>query len=954
MTTAAPPKYLRLMCYTLGLYALAALALSEAGEEVFIHLHLALDTSNAVLSLLLAIFLLSERNTIQKNLRNYVVIGFAFAAATESIHALIGIEWNGALAWIEDYSSTLRPATWPPSTYVLPIAMGLALLQSRRRTLLSTGAFIAVMMAVSATLFALSFKLPRYLDTGILGIQRPTQAPLLLLWAVVIVGYWRQRHNNRLFEGLALMGGLLFLSDLFMLYSTAPHEKFAMIAHTGKLLAYALLHVIQMRASGEDADARNQAEERIRNLLTEQSLIFDNAHVGIVMVRNRLIVKCNQRLAEMFGYASPKEIEGHSTEILFCSPEQFLGVGADIYTTMAEHGFVQYETKMQRKDGEQLWIMLRGRPINPAAVQDGSIWVYTDITERMQSEADLRIAAAAFDSQEGMVITDANSVILRVNRAFTEITGYSAEEVVGQRPNMLKSSRHSEDFYRQMWQAIERTGSWQGEIWDRRKNGEEYPKWLTISAVKDDQGKVTHYIGSQYDITERKRSEEKIRGLAYFDQLTGLHNRFSLHQRLNQAVGLAQRHELRLGLMLIDLDNFKTINDTQGHHTGDQLLVQVAERLGKSVRQSDLVARLGGDEFVILLPDIDSPTDVAHVADKILASISAPYVIDGQEFRTSPSIGICLYPDDAAESQELIKKADVAMYHAKANGRGNYQFFTEEMQQAALHRLSIEADLRTALKEQQFVLHYQPQLDLRNGQLVGVEALIRWQHPERGLVPPMDFIPIAEETGQIAEIGDWVLQEACRQLANWRDGGIDGISVSVNLSPGQFLDPALADRIHALLRQYGLGTDKLDIEITESMSMESPNESVALMNELRARGLSLSIDDFGTGYSSLAYLKLFPISTLKIDRSFVKDIETDPNDADICDVTVLLAHKLGLTVTAEGVETAAQLKYLLSIGCEKIQGYLISKPLPAAEVEAFLRSSHDFPTLGTVDLWAAP
>jgi predicted signal transduction protein with EAL and GGDEF domain len=380
-------------------------------------------------------------------------------------------------------------------------------------------------------------------------------------------------------------------------------------------------------------------------------------------------------------------------------------------------------------------------------------------------------------------------------------------------------------------------------------------------------------------------------------------------------------------------------------------LVQVAQRLALAVRDSDIVARLGGDEFVVVLPGVESPADAAHIAEKIVQTISAPYLIDSTELRTSPSIGICLYPDDAAEIGDLLKNADVAMYHAKARGRSNFQFFTEQMQVAAARRLSIESDLRSALTLRQFVLHYQPQLDLRNGRLSGVEALVRWQHPQRGLVPPMQFIPIAEETGLIVPLGEWVLHEACRQLAAWRADGIDGIAMSVNLSASQFLDPGLPDRIRSILDEFDLDAGSLALEVTESMSMQSPATTIAMMQVLTDHGLSLSIDDFGTGYSSLAYLKLFPISTLKIDRSFVKDIEIDPNDADICDVTVLLAHKLGLDVVAEGVETAAQLKYLHSIGCEKIQGYLLSKPLDAAAAGEFIRNRPPLTELGTIELW---
>ena len=467
----------------------------------------------------------------------------------------------------------------------------------------------------------------------------------------------------------------------------------------------------------------------------------------------------------------------------------------------------------------------------------------------------------------------------------------------------------------------------------------------------DAAGKPTHYVGNFIDITEQKNAEANMLRLAYHDALTGLPNRFSLHERMEQVIALAKRDRSRLALMLIDLDHFKQINDSLGHLVGDQLLIEVGQRLTASVRESDIVARLGGDEFVVVLNAQETPDTARHMAEKIIGMLSTPVQITNNELRTTPSIGICLFPDDANALDELLKHADVAMYQAKAQGRGRYQFFTPEMQAAVTHRMLIENDLRNALAEKHFILHYQPQVDLRTGRIFGVEALVRWQHPQRGLIPPADFIPIAEETGLIDGIGNWVIETACRQLQIWKSRGLPELSMSINISVGQFRDTTLAERIRATAHAADIPPHCIDLEVTETMAMACPGETIEVLNALQRQGISLSIDDFGTGYSSLAYLKLLPFNTLKIDRAFVMDIETDANDAGICDVTVLLAHKLGRETIAEGVETAGQLKFLLSIGCEKVQGYLISKPLPADAAEAFIRANPIIDGLGTVELW---
>ncbi len=696
-------------------------------------------------------------------------------------------------------------------------------------------------------------------------------------------------------------------------------------------------------------DALEQAEMRYRH-------IFEHASEGIFQsTRDGRYLAANPALARLYGYGSADELITDLADIerrLYVQP----GRRDDFLRLIEAAGEVRnFESEVVRRDGSRLWISENAHAVRDAQGQficyEGTV---QDISERKQTEEHLRLLAMVFsNSNEAIIVTDAENRIVATNSAFTQLTGYQPEEVLGQNPRLLSAGNTPREVFTEMWASLHRDGAWQGELWDRRKNGEAYPKWLSVSLVRDEQGNIRNHIGSFIDISELKATQERIRHLAHHDTLTNLPNRFSLNEKLEQAVAFCRRNRMQLALMLIDLDRFKTINDTLGHHAGDELLVEVARRLLGAVRESDIVARLGGDEFVVALPGIGSPDDAAHLADKIAREISRPYLISGQEQRTTPSIGICLFPEDGGDISDLLKNADVAMYHAKAKGRGNYQFFTEDMNVATTRRMNIESDLRLALERDEFELHYQPQLDLRSGTIVGVEALIRWRHPIRGLVPPGDFIPIAEESGMIASIGDWVLQEACRQLRLWQDKGIAHIRMSINLSTGQFLDKTLPARIHELLAQYRLSAGLLDLEVTESMSMASPDESISVMKTMSNSGLTLSIDDFGTGYSSLAYLKLLPINTLKIDRSFVKDIESDPNDADICDVTVLLAHKLGLEVVAEGVETEAQLKFLLSIGCEKVQGYLISKPLPADQAETFIRNNPPMADLGTVELWAA-
>ena len=562
-----------------------------------------------------------------------------------------------------------------------------------------------------------------------------------------------------------------------------------------------------------------------------------------------------------------------------------------------------------------------------------------DIRRREMAETGLMLYANIFrHSGEAILVTDHENKIIEVNPAFVELTGHAAAEVIGHNPSILASGKTGAETYAGMWEALNTVGHWQGELWDRRKNGSIYPKWASISAIRDVRGTVSNYIASFSDISERKAAEARIERLAHHDALTGLLNRYSLESRLQQVLCSARCDQQHLAVLFIDMDRFKTINDTLGHAIGDQLLIEVARRLERCVRSSDIVARLGGDEFVVVLNTLESPHEAMPIAHKILRRLSKTYQIDGHPLHSSPSIGVAVCPEDGDSVAELLRNADTAMYSAKEKGRKNVCFFTAEMTAIASERMALENELRGALAGGQLELFYQPQVAVQGLCVRGVEALLRWHHPIRGMVPPDRFIPVAEESGQIEEIGAWVLDTACRQLAEWQAQGIADIRMAINLSAHQLRSPALVDLVAKAIQRYGLAASDLELEITESVAMEDPQAAIGQMQRLRALGVYLAIDDFGTGYSSLAYLKNLPIQILKLDRSFVRDIETDANDAAISAATVALAHRLGLEVIAEGVETIAQAEYLgIDHACDILQGYLFGRPVPAGEMSDFLR-----------------
>jgi len=560
-------------------------------------------------------------------------------------------------------------------------------------------------------------------------------------------------------------------------------------------------------------------------------------------------------------------------------------------------------------------------------------------TERAEAQKKLRLSDEVIEaSAEGIMITDQHQLIVRVNRAFETMSGYTADELLGRTPAILNSGRHDAAFFNQMFAALRAEGAWQGEVWNRRKNGEVFPQWLGISALRNAEGVTTHYVSIGSDITERKSAEERIHYLAHYDAMTGLPNRLLLRDRFQQAVAVADRNQTRVALMSIDLDRFKVVNDTLGHQVGDELLRQVVDRLKHSVRASDTISRQGGDEFIVVTQDHAGAQMAMAVAKSIQDHLSgSPFICGGQELSITASIGIALYPDDGQDFDTLIKKCDIAMYHAKESGRATYRFFTDELNVNSADRIQLESELRHAIERRELVLHYQPQIALESGQVVGAEALVRWQHPVKGLVAPGQFIPLAEETGLIVAIDRWVMGEACRQGRNWLDRGLPALVISVNLSGLQFRQSDLVERVQAVLDESGLPPAQLEIELTESVLIDNVESVLATISRLKEVGVRLAIDDFGTGYSSLAYLKRFAVDRLKIDQSFVRG--TTPEDAAIVSAVIQLGHSLNLVTIAEGAETSGQVESLRTKGCLEVQGYYFSKPMPAADFEVFLQAS---------------
>ena len=600
------------------------------------------------------------------------------------------------------------------------------------------------------------------------------------------------------------------------------------------------------------------------------------------------------------------------------------------------------EHRIRGAAGDWVWVRSRGKVVerDEAGSPLRMAGTARDITAIRSAERERRVALEVLRSMsEAVGVIDLDFRFISVNPSFSRITGYSEEEVLGRAASLLDSSQHSPDFYRRVREILERTGHWAGEMWQRRKDDEEFLGWIEMSEVRDTLGVRSHFVAVVNDITDKKRAEQELRYLANYDTLTGLPNRALLSERLGRAIVRARRQETRVAVLFLDLDRFKDINDSLGHAAGDRLLKAAATRLQATVSASDTVARLGGDEFTVVLEDVESVSAVERMAREILLAFAAPLDLDERhDVNITPSLGISLYPDHGLVPTDLLKFADTAMYQAKAEGRNTYQIYNETMDAEARHRAALISALRKAMDRGEFKLVYQPRMSLSDGSITGVEALLRWHSPELGEVSPTVFVPLAEESGLILAIGEWVMREACTRLEGWRKLGLLDLSVGINVSVLQLLRGNLADFLDTLLRAHNLPADRIELELTESMVMQNAQQATAVLNALRQVGASLAIDDFGTGYSSLVYLKRLPIDTLKIDKEFVDDLTRDPDDEAITSTIITMGHSLGLNVIAEGVETEEQLDFLREHGCDEIQGHWLSRPLEPDACLAFIRN----------------
>ena len=715
--------------------------------------------------------------------------------------------------------------------------------------------------------------------------------------------------------------------------------------------------------------------------LREQQVILDTAGVGVVFIKQRTLIRCNQRFAHIYGHAEPSDMLGHPSVSLYPDPESFYTLGKAAFAVMAQGLAYKAEVLMKRGNGDLFWSHLTGKLVNPADTTEGSIWIIDDISEQKAAQAQFQTLL----TEQSLILDNAtvgiaflrNRTVTRCNQNFEKLLGYEPGELQGRSTRLWYFTEQEWLDARHRWQvpfaaglafageillckkdgtpiqcevrakAIDPTDTSKGSIWITQDITERKTAEIELIQARENLEKLVEIRTQELSLTvvalEKKAAEQQaaeayIQRLAHFDPLTGLPNRLLLKDRCQHALTVAHRSNQPVALMFIDLDHFKNINDSLGHRVGDEVLIELAIRLKAVVREQDTVSRLGGDEFILLLPDTDA-YGASQVAEKLLQAALVPFQIEQHELTVTPTIGIAIYPKDGPNLETLSKCADAAMYRAKAEGRNNYRFFTQEIQASSDRTLLLGNAMRRALERQQLELHYQPQISIDTGKIIGAEALLRWHHPELGQISPAEFIPIAEGNALILPIGEWVIRTAVRQLVNWIEQGMAPITMAVNLSSIQFRHADLPKLVSNILEEENLPTQWLELELTEGVSMTNPQSAIAVMNDLHQRGVRMSIDDFGTGYSSLSYLKRFQVYKLKIDQSFVRDITEDPDDKAIVGAIISMARSLGLQTIAEGVETEGQLAFLRAQGCDEAQGYYFSRPLQASAFEAYVRTA---------------
>ncbi len=704
----------------------------------------------------------------------------------------------------------------------------------------------------------------------------------------------------------------------------AEHYRRLMAIFALFLIALAALIMLRLRHTARELASSHALLDNVADHLGEGILSFDGR--GYLNFMNRR--------AEVLLGRSESELLGRDVSAFM--PEQDLR-DSSLRAALSAGRPYEGEEWLQRADGERFPAAFLGGAMprtDGGAGPGGYVTSFRDMTQQRQSEARLQLAARVFDNlSEAMTITDAQGRIQSVNAAFSSITGFAEAEAVGHKPgDLLASGLHGAEFYQDMWKALNQDGKWQGEIINRRKSGETYPEWLSITAVRDGNGQVIQYIALFSDISERKQAEAYIHHLAYHDPLTGLANRLLFNDRLDNAMHQAHRTRRPMAIMLMDLDRFKSINDSLGHAAGDILLKSVSQRLSTLLREGDTLGRLGGDEFALLLPEISSHADAASLASRMLLEFETPFDLEGREVFTSTSIGIAVYPSDGETPEVLLKHADVALYNAKDAGRSAFRFFLESDSENSLDRLELESALRHSVARNELRLHYQPQVSPATGGISGVEALVRWQHPVRGLLMPEQFIHLAEATGYIDILGRWCLETACRQLVAWQIQGLPINRVAVNVSARQLRNPSFADMVFETIAETGIDPSSLEIELTESSLADDPERVFSLFSRFREQGIRIAIDDFGTGYSSFSYLSRYPVDVVKIDKSFIQNLGKEAEARSVVQAIILLSHALSMEVVAEGVETEAQRRRLLELECDQLQGYLFSRPCKAEDI----------------------